>query len=141
MALVLGGRVVAASRGVLLHLPKDPRIGGGGAADHDGIAAGFADHALGVLGRVNVAIADDGNFHRLLHGGNDTPVGSACVALQPRARMDSDAFDAEAFRHFGDLDGNDGVFVPAGAEFDGYPDFDGGAAGFENFAEGGGIAP
>src|ERR1700680_4642267 len=119
MALIVGGRVVPASGGVLLHLPKNPGIGGGGAADHDGVAAGFADHALGVFGRVDVAIADDGNFHRLLHGGNDTPVGGACVALNARARMDSDAFDAEAFRHFGDLDGNDGVFVPAGAEFDG----------------------
>ena len=58
--------IVASGGGVLLHLPKNPRIGGRSATDHHGIAICFAHHAGGVFGRVDVAIADDGNFHGLL---------------------------------------------------------------------------
>src|SRR5580692_2817555 len=134
MTLGLRWRVVTATRGVLLHLPKNPGIAGGGAADHDSVTAGLADHAFGVFWRVDVAISDDGNFHRLLHSGNDTPVGGACVALQARAWVDSDAFYADAFRHFGDLDGNDGVLVPASAKLDGQRNLDGSADRFEDFS-------
>src|SRR5580704_622405 len=135
MALGLRRCVVSATRGILLHLTENPGIGGGGSADHYGVAAGFADHALGVLGRVDVPIADDGNLHRLFYRGNDSPVGGTGVPLQPRARVHRDAFNTNAFRHFGDLDGDDGVLVPSGAKLDSERNFDGGANGFENFSE------
>src|SRR6058998_226248 len=102
---------------------KNPRIGGGGAADHHGVTAGFTDHASGVFGMVDVAVADDGNFHGLLDGGYDAPVGGAGVTLGAGAGMDSNGFDADALRHFRNVDGDDGIFVPAGAEFDGQRNF------------------
>ena len=40
-----------------------------------------------------------------------------------------------ALGEFGDFDGDDGIFVPAGAELDGERDAHGGADGAENFAE------
>src|SRR5713101_2654926 len=118
---------------MLPHLGEDPGVVGGGAPDHDGVAAGFADHARGVFGLVDVAVADDGNFHRLLDGADEAPVGSAGVTLRARARMDGDAFDADAFGHFRDVNGDDGVFVPAGAQLDSQRNFHGGADRFENF--------
>src|SRR4030088_37896 len=119
MAVAVGGRVVAASGGVLLHLGEDPGIGGGGAADHHGVAAGLLHHALGVFGRIDVAVADYGNADGLLYRGDDAAVGLAGVALHTRARVDRDGFDADGFGEFGDVDGDDGVFVPTGAELDG----------------------
>ena len=98
MALGFGRCVVSATRRVLLHLAENPGIRGGGAADHHSVATGFADHALGVFGRVDVAIPDDGNIHGLLHGRDDAPVGGAGVPLEARTRMDSDAFDPDVFR-------------------------------------------
>src|SRR5260221_5208083 len=127
MAVGVGGRVVTATGGVLQHLGKDPGIGGGGAADHDGVAAGLPHHALGVFRRVDVAIADDGNAHGLLDGGDEIPVGLAGVALHARARVDGDGFDADGFRELGDVNGYDGILVPAGAQLDGERDFYGGA--------------
>ena len=117
------------------HLGKNPRVGGGGAADHDGGATGLVDHARGVFGLVDVAVADDGDFHGLLDGGDDAPVRGAGVALLAGARMDGNGFDPNAFRHFGDVDGNDGIFVPAGAQFNSERNFDGAAHGFENLFE------
>src|SRR5258706_6442433 len=135
MAVGVGGRVVTATGGVLQHLGKDPGIGGGGAADHDGVAAGLPLHALGVFRRVDVAIADDGNAHGLLDGGDEIPVGWAGVALHARARVDGDGFDADGFRELGDVNGYDGILVPAGAQLDGERDFYGGAHGAEDLLE------
>src|SRR5271169_6913201 len=135
MALGLGGRVVPATGGVLLHLPENPGVGGGSAANHHGVAAGFANHPLGVFGSIDVTITNDGNSHRLLHGGDDAPVGSARIALQARARVHGDAFDADVFRHFCDFDRHDRIFVPAGSQLDGQGNFDGGANHFENFSQ------
>src|SRR5204862_6086833 len=116
----------------LLHLGKNPRVGGGGAADHDGVAAGFAHHARGVFRLVDVAVADHGNLHGLFDGGDDAPVGGAGVALRARARMRGNGFDANAFRHFRDVHRNNGIFVPARAQLDGQWNLHGGAGGFEN---------
>src|SRR5260221_8457405 len=135
MAVGVGGRVVTATGGVLQHLGKDPGIGGGGAADHDGVAAGLPHHALGVFRRVDVAIADDGNAHGLLDGGDEIPVGLAGVALHARARVDGDGFDADGFRELGDVNGYDGILVPAGAQLDGERDFYGGAHRAEDLLE------
>src|SRR5258707_6656651 len=135
MAVGVGGRVVTATGGVVEHVGKGPGIGGGGAADHDGVAAGLPHHALGVFRRVDVAIADDGNAHGLLDGGDEIPVGLAGVALHARARVDGDGFDADGFRKLGDVNGYDGILVPAGAQLDGERDFYGGAHGAGDLVE------
>src|SRR5450432_4138088 len=102
---------VAACGGELLHLGKNPGVGGGGAADHDGVATCFLDHAGGVFGSVDVAVADDGNLDGLLDAGDEGPVGVAGVALGAGAGVDGEAFYAGGLREFGDVDGDDGIFV------------------------------
>jgi len=119
----------------LLHLRENPRVGGGRAADHYGVAAGLLDHALGIFGHVDVAITDYGNAYGLLDGGDDVPVGLAGVALHACARVDGDAFDADGFGEPGDVDRDDGIFVPAGAELDGQRNLYGGAHGAEDLLQ------
>src|SRR5271163_2158539 len=132
MASLVCRCVVTATGGVLLHLGEDPGIGGGGAADHHGVAASFAHHARGVFWGVDVAVANHGNSYGLLDGGDDVPVGGAGVTLGAGARVDSHAFDAYGFGEFRDLHGDDGVFVPPSAQFDGEGNFYGGAHGAED---------
>ena len=62
VAILVGGLIVGAGGQVLLNLAEDPGIGTGAAADHDGVAIGFADHADRVLGRDDIAVADHGDF-------------------------------------------------------------------------------
>src|SRR3984893_8227943 len=131
----VGRDVVAAAGGVLLHLRKDPGIGGGCPADHDGVAAGLLHHALGVFRRIDVAIADHGNADGLLDRGDEVPVGLAGVALHARPWMDSDGFDADGLRELGYVDGDDRIFVPAGADLDGQGNLHGGANGAEDLLE------
>ena len=121
--------------GILLHLGENPGIGRRGTADHHGVASGFFDDARGIFGRLNVAVADHGNLHGLLYGGDDFPVGAAGVALLAGARVHGNGFDADAFGEFCYFDGNDGVFVPTGAQFDGEWNADGGADGAEDLLE------
>ena len=68
-------------RGVLRDLAEDPGVGGRGAADHDGVAAGGVDHGGGVFGRADVAVADDRNVDGVLDGGDVLPAGLAGVAV------------------------------------------------------------
>src|SRR5260370_42320241 len=131
----MGGRVVAAGGGILLHLGKDPGIGGGGAANHDGVAAGLRHHALGVFGRVDVAIADYGDAHGFLDRSDDVPVGLAGVALHARARMHRHSFHTDGFGKLGNIDGDDGVFVPAGAQLNGERNFYGSTHSVEDLLE------
>jgi len=55
----------------------------------------------------------------LLDAGDEIPVGAAGITLGASTGMDGNAFDADGFGHLGDVDGDDGIFIPAGAEFDG----------------------
>src|SRR5277367_3445763 len=135
MAILVARQSVGARGGVLLHLRENPGVGGGGAADHDGVATGFLDDARGVHGRLNIAVANHGNLHGLLYGGDDFPVGAAGVALLAGARVHGDSFDAYAFGEFRDLDGHDGVFVPASAKLDRERNADGGAHGAEDLLQ------
>ena len=76
-----------------------------------------------------------GMLYGLLDAGDELPVGGAAVALGAGARVDGDGFDACCLGQLGDVDGDDGVFVPAGAELDGERDFYSGADRLEDFAE------
>src|SRR5271170_7223885 len=80
VAIDVSGLGVAASGEVVGDLAEDPGIGGCGAADHDGVAIGFGDHAHGVLRSANVAIADDRNFYGGFYVTNHVPVSGAGVA-------------------------------------------------------------
>src|SRR5579863_8553055 len=135
MALSLCGCVVTAIRGILLHLTENPGVSGGGAPDHDGVAAGFADHALGVFRSVDIAIADHWNLHRLLHGGDDTPIGGAGVALLACPGMYRNDLYTNAFCHFRDIHRYNRVFVPTRSQLDRKWDANGGTNGSENVAE------
>src|SRR3984893_15670901 len=135
MAVGVGGRVVAAGGGVLLHLRKNPGVGGGGAADHDGVAASLPHHALGVFRSIDIAITDDGNADALLDGGDDVPVSLAGIALHARARVNGNGFDADGLGELGDVNRYDGVFVPTCAELDGKRNFYRGADGAEDLVE------
>ena len=97
-AIRLGRLVVRTRFAELRDLTEDPGIVGGGAADHHGVASRFAQHAHGVFGRVDIAVADHGHAHGLLHVTDDVPIGAACVPLRARARMNRDPFDADSRR-------------------------------------------
>src|SRR4029077_7248920 len=99
------------------------------------IAAGDAYDARGVFGSVDVAVTNDGNAHGLLDGRDEVPVGGASVALGAGARVNGYGFDARFLCQLGNVYGDDGVFVPAGAELDGERDFHRGTDGAEDFAE------
>src|SRR5271168_792480 len=135
MTVFITGQIVAAGGWVLLHLQENPRVSGGGAPDHHGVAARFLYDTLGVHGRLNIAVANDRNFHGLLDGGDQLPIGAAGVALFARTRVHGDGFDADAFRKLRHLDGDDGVFVPASAQFNGERNAHGGAYRAKNLAE------
>ena len=75
IAVFVGGDVVAAGRGVLRNLAEDPGVGGGGAADHDGIAAGGVGHGDGVFGGEDVAVADDRDGDGVFDTRRCTPSG------------------------------------------------------------------
>ncbi len=91
------GRVVSPGGGVLRDLAEDPGVGGGGAADHDGVAAGLGDHGDGVLGGEDVAIADDGDADGVLDGGDVLPARLAGVAVLAGAGVQGDGVQAAVF--------------------------------------------
>ena len=102
----------------LLHLGKNPGIGGRGPPDHYPVTTGLFDHARRVFGALNVAIADNRDSDRPFDGGDDPPIGSAGLPLQARARMHGSRFDADLLRHFHDFHGDNRLLVPTGAQFD-----------------------
>src|ERR1017187_9298762 len=115
VAVLVGGLVVGAGGQVLLNLAEDPGIGTGAAADHDGVPIGFADHADGVLGRDDIAIADHGDPDGGLDGGDAVPIGLTGVALLAGARMQGDGVEPAILGELRHGDGDQIVVVPAGA--------------------------
>ncbi len=99
-------------------LTENPRIRGSRPPDHDGIASGFPNHAHRILRRANIAIADHGNPHRLLHRGDHLPVGAPAIPLHARPRMNRNRFDPELVGHARHVHGDDIVLIPAGTHFD-----------------------
>ena len=72
------------------NLAEDPGIGTGAAADHDGVASGFADHAHRVLRRDDIAIADHRDFDGGFDFGDAAPIGFTGVPLLASTRMQGD---------------------------------------------------
>src|SRR5215469_14866083 len=81
IAIAFGGLHVRSGREVLIDLAKDPRIIGCGAADHDGIATGFANHPDSVFGSDDIAVSDDRDLYRGFDLGDAAPVRLAAIAL------------------------------------------------------------
>src|SRR5207244_7748977 len=80
---------------VLLDLAENPGIGRCRAADHDRITSGLGDHGAGVFRRADIAVADHGNFYRILDGGDPIPAGLAAVALLASASVRSEEHTSE----------------------------------------------
>ena len=131
IAVKFGGLVVALRRNVLSNLAEDPGVRRCGAADHDGIASCFGDHANGILWRANVTIADNRDAHSLFHIVDYAPIRCAAIALHASARMNGDCFDASLFGHTRYVNCDDISLVPARANFDRERDSDSGANGAE----------
>src|SRR3984957_10806804 len=98
---VAAGGVTFDSRAALLDLPEDPGIRGRGSSDHHRVATSLRDHGAGVLRRADIAIADDGDLHRVFDRGNPLPARVAAVTLLTRARMERNGCEATGFRHAG----------------------------------------
>ena len=121
-------------------MAEDPGIGGGGAADHDGIAAGFRDEGAGVFGGADVSIADDGDVDGSFDFGDVFPAGLAGVALFAGAGVDSDGVEAGVLGEFGEGNADDVVVVPAEAVLDGEGNCNCGAHRFEDGGDEGQVA-
>ena len=98
-------------------LSKQPGISLSPPARHYRVAAGFPQHAHRVRAGKNIAIAEHGDGHRLLHLPDDTPVRLAGVKLIPGAGVDGDSLRPVVLTDFGDFHGVDAVRIPAGADF------------------------
>src|SRR5262249_21999190 len=116
VAVGLRGLIVALRRLILRDLTEDPRVGAGGAADHNGVATGLADHAGGIFGSEYIAVADYGDFDRGFYFGDAGPVGLAAVALLAGARVQGDGLQSAFLGELRHADGDEFLVAPAGAE-------------------------
>ena len=113
---IAGGSCSYVAVGILRNLPEDPGIRGSGAPDHHRVTTGLRHHAASVLGAPNVPVADDGNFHGVLHRSNPFPARIAAIALLAGAGVQCDRAEAAVFCHPGQLYADDLLVVPADAE-------------------------
>ena len=106
---------------IIAYLFEDPRTAKGGAAHHDGIHAIAFEGRLGLLGRGDVAVADDGDVDArvALHLANQGPVGLAGVHLCAGAAVDGQRLDAAVLQLLGQLGDDELVLVPAQARLHG----------------------
>src|SRR5688572_11220976 len=78
-------------------LSGQPRFALRSAAHHDGISAGGLKGAFGVIEGADIAIDDDWNLHRILHGPHGIPIGYPFVELTTGAAVHADKLDARSF--------------------------------------------
>lgn len=118
-------------------IAEDPGVTEGTAADHEAGAAGDVQHALGVFGGADIAIADDGDF---VDGSDDlsdaVEAGLAGEAHLRGAAMNGDEGDAGLFETFGEVRGDDGGVIPTEAELAGERGAEEAAFDFVDHAEG-----
>ena len=84
-------------------LLENPRVAQAAAADGHGIGAGFLQHPNRIGRRADAAAAEDGNPHRLLHPGNDAPIGFTDVSLRDASGMNAHGGRARRLGHGGTL--------------------------------------
>ena len=140
IAIFLLGLPVSAGGEILGDLTEDPGVVTGGAADHDCIAVSKFEHADGVFRRDDIAVADDGDFDGGFDLGDTGPIGFAGVALLAGARVEGEGGEADVLGHFGDLDVDEFIVVPTGAELHREGDGDRRFDGFEDVGDEGEVA-
>lgn len=106
---------------------KYPWVAEGASGDEEAITVGLFKHLLPAGAIEDVAVAENKDvFGGLLGGFDVVPVSGAPVGLLAGAGVDEDDFRASLFGDLGDEGGIDALFVPAGSDFDGDGDVDGG---------------
>ena len=103
-----------------VHPLKQPRVAQRRPGDHHAVAAGLLHHGQSVLGGVDVAVAQHGNLHGLLHPADDVQINARGVHLLPGAGVDGHQHGARLLAGFGALHGRHMVGVPALAHFHGH---------------------
>ena len=102
--------------------PEDPGMAEGGAADHDPVHPVALESLAGPGGRVDVAVADDGDVHPGigLDRPDEGPVRLALVHLAAGPAVDGEGGDAGVLQALGQLDDDLGTLVPAETGLDGH---------------------
>ena len=114
------------------HLPDEPRLAIGAAADHQSVGLRLGERLARIFQRHDVAIGDDRDCHRRLHRADEPPVRFALVELAARAAMHRDHADAAILRDPGQARRVAAVVVPAGAHLERHRKIDRLDRGFEN---------
>src|SRR5690349_20030770 len=96
-------------------LVEDPRLSERAACDHDACASGLTMHADGIVGCLDVAVAEHGNRERIDDGGDLVPTRRAGVHLRSGTRMEGEHARAGVLAATGDRHGITHLFVPAAA--------------------------
>src|SRR5690554_330526 len=93
---------------VVVNLPKNPRTPLCGAADHDRLSASVLQDFLGLVRRVDIAIANNGDMAVCYDLGDGVIFGLAAKATGAGAAMNGQCLNA---RVFGDAGNTQSVFV------------------------------
>ena len=107
--LLGGGQTL--QRGV--HPLKQPRVAQCAPGDHHAVAVCLPHHAQGILGAVDIAVAQHRHLHRVLYPGDDLRVDARGVHLLPGAGVHRYQCRARLLAGLGALHGGDVVGVPA----------------------------
>lgn len=102
---------------------EGPRVGDGGAPDHDAVTSGFVDHADGVFRGFDVAVTDQGDLENIAEVADEVPVGLAFEALFGEPGVEGEHLGASVLEPFGEVGSGEKGVVPSGADFDGDGDF------------------
>src|SRR5581483_146069 len=85
-------------------------------ADHHGVAAGLCHHGGVVHGGADVAVADHRNADGRLDGGDPVPLRLACISLLAGARVHGDTLQSAVLGHAREVEEDQFLVVPSGAE-------------------------
>lgn len=107
-----------------LDFMENKRVDGAAPADHEGITVGFFEHAVGIVGSEDIAVANDGDAEDRFGISDELPLGGRAVAVEFGAGMEGEEPDA-AFLCGQEVFLEEGKIFKAGAHFDGDGDLDG----------------
>ena len=94
---------------------EEPRTAKCGAANHHGIDTVLRKGSVGLLQRVNVAVANDGDMDAriALHLADESPVGLSCVHLRACPSVYCQCLDAAVLQLFGQCGDDELLLVPS----------------------------
>ena len=122
---IAGGWQFLARAQVMRNLSEYPGIADGRAANHHAVNTRLDEHPFGVLGRLDVAIAQHGDADGFLHAPDNRPVGLALETLFRKAAMHRDHLDAHILSGAREVDGGDAPHLEARPHLDCHRNFDG----------------